>query len=184
MELNRNSLSARAYRDFYGTNVMPESLCPYFWALAFAWPIVIICAPLAWPFWLADRKRGYRMDVPTIGKAFFGIALGLCLYLVACLGVFISAAWITYYKPTLLYNMYCAGGVIAIAVPIIAAIFGTFYLIGIYKDKKRERDYQYMWDENGNYIPLEDRVYPKSNIIVEFIKASYKKYCPKIDWKN
>ena len=39
------------------------------------------------------------------------------------------------------------------------------------------------YDENGNWIPYEDRLTGKRpNIILEFIKAKYNKYCPKIDW--
>jgi hypothetical protein len=29
MNLNYNSVSSKIYRDFYNTQVIPESLCPY-----------------------------------------------------------------------------------------------------------------------------------------------------------
>jgi hypothetical protein len=45
MEINYNSTSARIYREFYNTKRMPESLCPYFWKLVFAWPITILLSP-------------------------------------------------------------------------------------------------------------------------------------------
>ena len=46
------------------------------------------------------------------------------------------------------------------------------------KQKKRQKRY----DEDGNYLPYGGEP-KKQNIFIEFIKAKYNKYCPKIDWK-
>ena len=184
MELNRNSISARVYRDFYNRSTMPDSLCPYFWQLVFAWPITIVLAPLAFPFWIMERKSQDRMGVPTIGKAFFSFALLLLLLLVFCVGVFISSAWITYYQKTYWYEWW-VGGVVTFFIACVSFIvWGIFYLINLYKERQWQLHHQAAYDENGNWIPEEHRVYPKGNIIIEFIKAKYNKYCPKIDWKN
>jgi hypothetical protein len=41
MRLKSNSISARLYRYFYGTEIMPTSLCNYFWALVLAYLLII-----------------------------------------------------------------------------------------------------------------------------------------------
>ena len=41
MKLNRNSISAKLFRYFYSTDIMPGSLCTYFWALVLAYILII-----------------------------------------------------------------------------------------------------------------------------------------------
>jgi hypothetical protein len=184
MELNRNSISARVYRDFYNQSQMPESLCPYFWKLVFAWPITIILAPLAFPIWIMERKSQDRMEVPMFVKALFSVALLAVLYLIFCIGVFISSYWITYYQKTIWYKWWIAGVTSSFIASVLIIFFGIYYSVGLYKERQRKLRYQAEWDENGNWIPVEDRQPLKSNIIVEFIRAKYNRYCPKIDWKD
>lgn len=55
--------------------------------------------------------------------------------------------------------------------------WGISGLIQMYQQRKRKSKIRY--NEHGYRIYEE----PKANIIVEFVKAKYGKYCPKIDWK-
>jgi hypothetical protein len=43
---------------------------------------------------------------------------------------------------------------------------------------------EFIWDADGNYVknPNYEPYEKKPNIIIEFIKAKYNRYCPKIEW--
>lgn len=173
MELNYNSLSAKVYRNFYEKSRMPESLCPYFWKLVVAWPLTILFSPLLIPFWIVDKLNGGDNEsVPFPAQALIGILMYGAVFCVFCLGVTISSIWITYYQGTHWYGCFVAGFVVI----FVALVGSAVFLISKLKDRRRER----LYDEEGNYLPSEE---PKPNILVEFIKAKYNKYCPKIDWK-
>jgi hypothetical protein len=72
----------------------------------------------------------------------------------------------------------------------IGVIIGCLITLPIYlykrrKEKKQQKHLRFIWNEelddymiNPDYVPYE----PKPNILIEFIKAKYHKYCPKIDW--
>jgi hypothetical protein len=179
MELNRNSISARVYRNFYETSNMPESLCPYFWKLVAAWPVTILFLPLLLPFWIAEnfnKDKSNRMPFPA--QAFIGILMYGVLFCVFCIGVTISSIWITHYQGTHWYDWYLTGWV-----GIFVALVGSIvFLISKLKERRRQKRMGSRYDENGNYLPYGGEP-EKSNILVEFIRAKYNKYCPKIDWK-
>lgn len=178
MELNRNSISARVYRNFYETSNMPESLCPYFWKLVAAWPLTILFFPLLLPFWIGEnfnKDKSNRMPFPA--QALIGLILYLLLYFLFCIGVTISAFWITYSEKSDWYARYLLGWVVIGVIAICLITYGIIEWRNHLRIKKMESRY----DENGNYLPNEE---PKPSIIVEFVKAKYNKYCPKIDWKN
>jgi hypothetical protein len=72
-------------------------------------------------------------------------------------------------------------------ITIISSI--VFIILHLYKkrrDNRRHTQREWIWDENGDnirnpdYVPYEE----KQSIIIEFIKAKYNKYCPKIDWNK
>lgn len=178
MEINYKSTSARLYREFYNTKKMPESLCPYFWKLVFAWPSTILLSPLLIPFWIANKLDKSDTDIPVIGKAFIGAILYGCLFLVFCMGVSISSIWITYYQKTVWFQWYIGGFLVMFGL----LVAGIILLYQRWKDKRHLKRLESSWDENGNYIPIENRTKP--NIIIEFVKAKYNRYCPKITWKN
>ena len=178
MELKRNSISARVYRNFYETSRMPESLCPYFWKLVAAWPLTILFFPLILPFLIADKFKGdndnTRMPFPA--QALIGLIMYAVVFCVFCIGVTISSIWITHYQGTHWYEWYLTGFV-AMFVALVGSIV---FLISELKERRRQKRMESRYDENGNYLPNEE---PKPNILVEFVKAKYNKYCPKIDWK-
>lgn len=179
MELNRNSISARVYRNFYDTSNMPESLCPYFWKLVAAWPVTILFLPLLLPFWIINKiDKSDTAGIPVIGKAFIGLIFYTLSYFLFCIGVTITSFWITYSEKSDWYHRYVLGW---FAIGVIAILLITYGIVEWRKQiriKKIERRY----DAEGNYAHSEEE--EKPNIIVEFVKAKYNKYCPKIDWKN
>jgi len=181
MELNRNSISARVYRNFYETSNMPESLCPYFWKLVAAWPVTILFLPLLLPFWIGDKftksqDNNGRMPFPA--QAFVGLIIYLAIYLIFCVGVTITSFWITYSEKSDWYGRYLVGWIAIVSTLICLIIYGIMEWRKNLRIKKIERRY----DAEGNYIHSYEE--EKPNIFVEFVKAKYNKYCPKIDWKN
>ncbi len=184
MELNRNSISARVYRNFYDTSNMPESLCPYFWKLVAAWPLTILFLPLLVPFWISNKftdAKDYNGRMPFPAQVFIGLFAYAALYLIFCVGVTISSFWLTYNKDSSWYGRYLVGWVGIVSTIICLIIYGIMEWKKHLRIKKIERHY----DAEGNYIHYGEEETPeKPGIIVEFIKAKYNKYCPKIDWKN
>jgi hypothetical protein len=156
---------------------MPESLCPYFWKLVVAWPITILLTPLLIPFWIIDKlDKNDTIDLPIPAQAFIGLLIYGSLFLLFCIGVTISSIWITHYQGSSWYEWYFCGFITMFGILAV----GVILLFRNLKKKRRQKRMESRYDENGNYLPTEE---PKPNILVEFIKAKYNKYCPKIDWK-
>jgi hypothetical protein len=176
MDLNYNSISARVYREVYHEKHMPESLCPYFWKLVFAYPLIAVLLPLVIPSWIILKFQKDDSDsIPlgpkaVMGLLFYGFILGI---FTVC--VFISSCLVTYYEGTAMYGYYISGGFTTLILAVTCGYLGIKYLYQQYRKKRREA----LYDKNGNYIPVEE----KPNIIVEFVKAKYNKFCPKITWK-
>jgi len=183
MELNYNSTSSKLYRWFYDTNRMPETLCPYFWKLVFAWTLTVILSPLLLPTWILRKVTNDFDDNCPVGPyAFIGLIIYTAAFAVIGIGVFISAYWITYYQQTIGYSFYITGGLVTLA----GAIFLIIWSIVSLKSRIQNRIHipAFIWDSNlWEYVPNPDYVKPKPNLFIEFIKAKYNKYCPKIDWK-
>lgn len=181
MKLKTNSLSSRIYREFYNKKEMPISLCPYFWKLVIAWPITILLLPFT------SMEKLFRIDsdktLSTLSKGFIGAVIYLLMYVAFCIGVVSSAYWITYYEKSVMYANY-VNGVIFL---VLGSIFTIVFFIGKLKDRiqenKRIKADALKYDENGNWIPIENRPKRQSNILISFIHATYHKYCPKIDWE-
>lgn len=169
MELNRNSLSARVYREVYNTRHMPESLCPYFWKLVLAYPLIVLLLPLLIPTWITLKFQDEADNEYPIGaKAVIGLLLYAFGFVVFMIGVFISSCWISYYKGTIMYQFYFSGGFISFILGVFSVSFLIKYIID---NRKYKRKF------NNEYVE------EKPNLIVEFVKAKYNKYCPKITWK-
>lgn len=176
MQLNINSYTAKIYRWFYATNSMPQSLCPYFWKLVMMWVFILPYTILSLPQILMDAKDGFADERTTGERAGVGFILWFLLGLLLCMlswfGLFFAAP----VKDTLWFHALGAGFMGWAATIII----GTIQLFKWSKEKWENRHVKY--DENGYRIWTKPQ--PKQpSIIVEFVKAKYNKYCPKIDWK-
>jgi hypothetical protein len=175
MNLNKNSFSARLYRWFYNREEMPKNLCPYFWMLVtaylFALPVVIFTLP----FELVYTKFGKDNE-----------ALGTRIGASIIMWFFIFMAFVVISPVLLLFGASFNGSLHnifhgAILSYIIGTGFGLYYLVKFIYNKIKERN-EPKYDEDGNIV-IRGRA-KKPNILVEFIKAKYNKYCPQITWVN
>ncbi len=186
MELNYNSTSSKLYRWFYDKRDMPETLCPYFWKLVFAWTLTVILSPLLLPTWVAKKiSKDFGDDVPIGPYALLGFLMYGILYFLISFGVFISSYWITYYRGSIGFGLYVAGGIVTVIAGVALIICGIIALKNRIRDKRDKLNKRTIWDDNiGDYVPNPDYVEPRPSLLTEFISAKYNKYCPKIDWKN
>lgn len=174
MKLNINSTTAKLYRWFYSTSQMPQSLCPYFWKLILMWIFIVPYTIMCLPTILLDLKDP---DLRTTGER---IGVGFILWFI--IGMLISMlSWIGLFfaepvKDSVWFFALTAGFIGWGA----AFVIGCVALFKWCKEMWENRNVRY--DEHGYRIWTKPE--PKqSSIIIEFIKAKYNKYCPKIDWK-
>ena len=187
MKLNHNSFSAKVYRWFFMKTEMPSNLCPYFWKLVLAFtlsvPVLIVTA--VYELFFIKNQSKKPADSPS-ERFVLGLLCWPVLFLTVAVLSPILLFWITPENNSILWNLISAG----IVTWAIAIIFGIIAGVKHLKEKRDDvkwnnRNSDNVYDENGNWIPLEDRIIEKKpNLIVEFIKAKYNKYCPKIDWKR
>ncbi len=173
MTLKFNSLPAKLYRWFYSTNDMPQSLCPYFWKLTLMWIFILPYTLVSLPVVIMDGKDPWedRTMGERLGYGFIVWAgLFMLISMLSWFGLFFA-------QPTgdSFWFLVLSIGFIGWAAAIILGA------ISLYK----------RWEERrSNYhIKNVGKIYPKkkskrTSIIVEFAKAKYNKYCPKIEWDS
>ena len=175
MKLNINSSTAKLYRWFYGTSKMPESLCPYFWKLILMWtfiiPYSIVCIPA-----IVMEKRDPGETFKTGERASISFIVWVAIVGAISMLFSISLFWYQYPKDTLGMNLQMLGFILWLIGTVYGIWHGIQWLINKYEDSKIK------YDADGYRIwnpePKQD------SIIVSFIKASYNKYCPRIDWDH
>ena len=182
MKLSTNSLNAKLYCWFYGqrSRNLPSNLCPYFWKLVLAWILVIpygiftLPSILLFELFYKDYKNG---DKKTGERFAISLAIYIGLFLLLCMGSAIATMFTTLHHGTLFGEIWMAGIMIWTAIIACGIWFGVKSLIEYIKDSRR------VYDEDGYriYGKPKDK---KARIIIEFIKAKYNSYCPKIDWTN
>lgn len=174
MELNKNSTTARLYRWFYNIKEMPQNLCPYFWKLALMWILVIPFSIFTLPTLLfSDLKDNHpikRFSASFIIYGIIYIAFGLILA---------PIIWI-FYAETPLNSAMLGATVVGTIIWFVLAILGFLklaeYLLEKISDAVHYRRYK-------NYKKKHLKQADEPSVIIEFVKARYNKYCPKIDWK-
>lgn len=174
MKLNINSISARAYRWFYATAKMPESLCPYFWKLVLMWVFILPYTILSLPVIAMDFKDPENRT--TGERAGVGFIIWFILGMIACMLSWVGLFWVTPIKDSAFLHMLTAGGIGW----LISIVIGAIELFKWAKEKWENRHVRYDKDGYRIWTPVEPK---QPSIIVEFVKAKYNKYCPKIDWK-
>ena len=174
----RNSIHAALYRFTYSNN-LPDNLCPYFWQLVTA---VILFIPLV----IIRILRFISKQIPVLRNQLPGRTAGekhlegFAIFLggwVVYVFLFCIVNMVIYFFNTKLANQGAAfAGMLFTAIGIIAAI--VFVIISL-TDRRCDKIAQKKWEAIHN-----GQVYkPKSNILIDFIKAWYHKHCPKIDWE-
>lgn len=178
MRLNKNSITPRLYKWFYGVSDyqgLPNNLCPYFWKVVLMYltiiPYTIFSIPVVVydlfdkQYENGDRKTGERL----------GISVGVYIALFA-ISALISAIVALFIKVDkgIWFEFLVAGGVL---------IWVGLIVIGIIEGVKHLREYtttndSYYDEQQDKWVVKKTKV----NMTSEFIKAKYNKYCPKIDW--
>jgi hypothetical protein len=179
MKLNQNSISSKLYRWFYGTNVLPNNLCPYFWKLVLVWLVLIPYSLVCTPVIIVELiDKDYKYNDNSTGKRIgFSVLIYFMLFCISSMLSVIGLLFITPEKDTFYMFMVTLGIMIWAAAIVIGVIEGVKAL----KEWNYSRKINY--DENGRRIwgePKEQKTY----LVVEFAKAKYNKYCPKIDWTD
>ena len=169
MNLSKNSLTARLYRWFYNKNTMPANLCPYFWQLVWMWLTIIPFMVYTLPFQLFIRFRKEdskeTLEIATIGY--------VVLFLSACMVISIIHLFAPYDGDNAMIG-FVAFGIIAW---IILFFIGAGFLIISVKDYLMTKRYQKKYQNN-----LQSESPKPNSVVVEFVKATYNKYCPQIKW--
>jgi hypothetical protein len=161
---------------------MPQTLCPYFWKLVIMWVFLAPVGLISLPLVMAKEKAD---DWPLRllgGAVLWGIVF------IAFLAIFpVTYLFWGWFNPNTTFRIWQGTGILIWMITIISSI--VFIILHLYKkrrDNRRHTQREWIWDENGDnirnpdYVPYEE----KQSIIIEFIKAKYNKYCPKIDWNK
>ena len=162
MKLNKNSISAKLFRWFYRTSELPTNLCPYFWKLVMAYVFAIPLFIIPLPYVIVDKDSHNQSLGERIGLGLF------CWFILSLLIAALTPIilfWHTPVKGSLLESLIHYG----FAVWVAGLFIGVMWFIHHLGEKIKER----------RNLPKEEK---RSNIVVEMVKATYYKYCPKIDW--
>lgn len=158
MKANTNSWHSKLYSLTYSKR-LPDNLCPYFWKLIIAIivfiPNIIIQFPcFIIPYFKEDDCKEKRI-------------IGFCSYFI--LLTVSSIIYLNYNLVKAIFNCYSYSSELA----NITAVFEVVILLAI-------------GTILGSNYYSDHRVYKEKtpNILTEFIKAKYGKYCPKIEWIN
>ena len=162
MKLNKNSISAKLFRWFYRTRELPTNLCPYFWKLVMAYVFAIPLFIISFPYVIIDKNSCNESLGTRIG---LGFVCWFILFLLITALTPIMLFWHTPVKGSLLETLIEIGAFTWVT----GLTIGVGWFIHHLGEKIKER---------RNLLKEEKR----SNIIVEMVKATYYKYCPKIDW--
>jgi hypothetical protein len=176
MELNLNSLTAKLYRWFYNQYEMPNSLCPYFWKMIIMYVFIIPYSIISLPQIIFELITKERSEAPRI-------AIGGILYILLFFGLTILFTLVTlpiwgYFPPNSVGNSFQIIGTICFVGGLSVLI--THLIINYRLNRNR----RFIVDKKtGQYIKNPKYKGEKPNLVKEFIKAKYNKYCPKINWK-
>ena len=162
MKLNKNSISAKLFRWFYETKELPTNLCPYFWKLVMAYVFAIPLFIIPLPYVIINKDTCNESPGNRIWGGF--VCWFILFSLITALTP-IMLFWYTPVKDSFLEILIIYGFFVWAAGLLIGIIWFIHYL----GEKIKER----------RNLPKKEK---RSNIIVEMVKATYYKYCPKIDW--
>lgn len=162
MKLNKNSISAKLFRWFYGTRELPTNLCPYFWKLVMAYVFAIPLFIITLPYAIIDKDS---CNESLGNRIWVGFVCWFILSLLIAALSLIMLFWYTPVKDSFLESLIHCG----FAVWATGLMTGVMWFIYYLGEKIKER----------RNLPKKEK---RSNIIVEMVKATYYKYCPKIDW--
>jgi hypothetical protein len=162
MKLNKNSISAKLFRWFYGTRELPTNLCPYFWKLVMAYVFVIPVFIISLPYVIIDKDS---CNKSLNSRIWGGFVCWSVLFLLITALTPIMLFWYTPVEDSSLEILIICG----LLTWAVGLTIGVMWFIHHLGEKIKER----------RNLPKKEK---RSNIIIEMVKATYYKYCPKIDW--
>lgn len=172
MKINTNSWHVKLHKYIF-TNRLPDNLCPYFWrivkSLIFVIPAFISRLPLylAWLFEMLFKKTdytnsflvNYRNEDRSLENMF-----GFLMYVLLCVIYSLGLIEYNYFRKVMNYSFDSffaeTGYMTNILILIIIGLIVLYEIICLARKNKTP------------------------NLLKEFIKAKYHKYCPKIEWVN
>lgn len=175
MNLNRNNFSAKLYRWFYNVvkEKMPSNLCPYFWKLLTAYVFSIPLIIITLPFEIFFGKFGKYNE--SIGERLWVsfVIWVICFFASSALT---SVSVLFGYWPeenTFIIHIIHVGLLVWGLAVCVGLLIPITYIIKKIREPKPKTTVD-------DILPKEK----KPNIVVEFVKAKYNRYCPKIDWND
>lgn len=160
MKADRNSLHAKLY-EFTYTSDLPINLCPYFWKLVWATIIFILNFIIQLPALIINVFTKDSDDCKE--RRSMGIAIYIALLIIFGYSI-ITFHWIKMMFQCYSYSQELAN--IGLGFNLVIFIVSSFFFIKYLLGKRRKR--------------IKEK---RPNLVVEFVKGKYGKYCPKIDWE-
>ena len=176
MILNQNSIQSKIYRWFYNLEIMPESLCVYFWKLTLMWITIVPVSIISLPILLFTKK--FNLMDRFLG----GILFYFCLFTLYLLTLPIFQMLGFVFKPkTILYDMLHVG------IYLWPMVIGSSLTVGILLllfRKRKKYDYDYKTKARFYINDNHEKIYSPSNmtVFIEMVKSKFDKYCTKITW--
>ena len=180
MKLSTSNLTTKLYLWFYGKTEtdLPTNLCPYFWKLVLMFlliiPYSVFCVPVIIYEVVMKLWKNEDSDYETGDRIVFSLFTYLGLIVLSSLIIAVTLFWNVYSEKQnpFLFKM----SVLGVMSWAVAIIVSGYHLVKYILNRISESKIKY--DENGYRIYPE----PKVNIVKEFVKAKYHKYCPRIEW--
>ncbi len=162
-----------------GHHHMPTNLCPYFWKLVLVYlsvtPLTILALPTMVMEKLTNNHKYSTKWIPLVKLAWGGFIIYVLIYLVLAM-LFASGAFIFDYNYIPEDNGLLAFlgftqsmGLILVYALVCIGIGGLTVSTLIMMLKLLDADYRNRGD---------------SNVMIQFVKAKYNRYCPQIQWKH
>lgn len=184
MKINSSNLTTQLYMWFYHIEEyqLPKNLCPYFWKVVLMFLLIVpytaFCIPVVVYEIIMKLGKKEGSDLSTTDRPIFSFITYIILLIIISMIVAVSSIWISIPNDkSFLFQLRILGSLLwglAIGTGIYHLIKWLYSAIGDYRYRKNN------YDINGNWLPRE----PKPNLVKEFVKAKYHKYCPKIEWVN
>lgn len=183
MKINTNSWHVKLHKYIWTGN-LPDNLCPYFWriviSLIFFIPALISRLPLylAWLFEMLFKLKRINYEDSELLKLLNGCndrslenMYGIVMFSLLSFVFFIGFTEYQLFKKITGYSFDQFYYSIAFKINLVVCIALMFYLAA--SGYKR-------WILNDKSSKTNAEKTP--NLLKEFIKAKYHKYCPKIEW--
>jgi len=164
MIANKNAWHAKLYKFTYKSE-LPKNLCPYFWKFVASVILYIPNLIMQLPMLIVLLFDKDNTNTKCNERRLYSGVIYLCTAILLIYG-FVTFHWIKMVFNCYSYNVGAAtgGGIIHLFL-FGVAMFSLFDHIKTSMSSKKEEE-------------------KTPNLIVEFVKAKYNKYCPQIEWKE